>query len=74
MMSRIVRLVTCLGLLLPGCGDNPINRGPTFGGPDGTITWTAPAGNDKPVPGIDQGAVFAIGNAFLVWGMALKRP
>jgi hypothetical protein len=38
-----------------------------LGGPNGTITWVPPADKHDPLPGIDQGNVYFLGTAFVVW-------
>ena len=68
MMLRSVTLMACLGLFLTGCGGKPPNPSPRFGGPNGTVSWSSPGESDKLVPGIDRGAVFAVGKALIVWG------
>ena len=72
MMLRSVALMACLGLFLPGCGVKPTNPSPRFAGSNGTVGWSAAGESDNPVPGIDQGAVFAIGKAFIIWGDATR--
>src|SRR4051794_9936001 len=72
MMLRSVALMACLGLFLLGCGSTPPTPAVTFGGPNGTMTWTSPGGQDNPIPGIDYGAVFAVGKALVVWGDATR--
>ncbi len=57
----------CVCILAAGCVRPPANASPDLGGPNGTITWAAPDGKDNPVPGIDQGNLYHLGTAFVVW-------
>lgn len=70
-MTRMARLLLVLGpgLLAPGCGvAPPLPVATPPGGPNGTLSWNADSDIRNPVPGIDQGAVFAAGKSFVVWG------
>lgn len=65
MMRTVVSLWLCV--LASGCGISAAPISP-FGGPDGTVVWDSPVNTKEPVPGIDRGAVHAVGKAFIVWG------
>jgi hypothetical protein len=71
-MKLIVRNITVTAwacVLTSGCGRAPAPVNPDVGGPNGLITWM-PAGNDNPVPGIDQGTVYHLGRTFVLWSDA----
>src|SRR4051812_14307484 len=57
-------------MLVSGCSCTP---GPTsppdLGSPNGLITWSS-AGKDNPLPGVDQGTVYNLGTAFVLWSDA----
>jgi hypothetical protein len=57
-------------LLVSGCGRTPGPASPDLGGPSGIITWSASAGKGNPLPGIDQGSVYHLGTAFVLWSDA----
>jgi hypothetical protein len=58
-------------LLVSACSPTPGPTGPpSLGGPTGSITWMPLAGNENPLPGIDQGTVYHFGTAFVVWSDA----
>jgi hypothetical protein len=65
--SLAVTVWACM--LVSGCARNPVPATPDLGGPTGTITWS-PAGKDSTLPGIDQGNVYHLGKAFVVWADA----
>jgi hypothetical protein len=58
-------------MLASGCNRAPGPTGPPdLGGPNGLITWSPSPGKDNPLPGIDQGTVYNLGTAFIVWSDA----
>ena len=57
-------------LLASACNRAPVLGSPDLGGPNGLITWSASAGKDNPLPGIDQGSVYNLGTAFVLWSDA----
>jgi hypothetical protein len=58
-------------MLVFGCSCTPGPTGPPdLGGPNGLITWTSSAGKDNPLPGVDQGTVYNLGTAFVLWSDA----
>jgi hypothetical protein len=57
----------CVCILVAGCVRPAANSSPDLGGPNGTITWAPPDGKDNPLPGIDQGNIYHLGTAFVVW-------
>ena len=58
-------------ILVFGCSCTPGPTGPPdLGGPNGLITWTASAGKDNPLQGVDQGTVYNLGTAFVLWSDA----
>ena len=57
-------------LLVSGCGRTPGPASPDVGGPSGIITWSSSAGKGNPLPGIDQGSVYHLGTAFVLWSDA----
>ena len=54
-------------LFLVGCTGQPGSSTLDLGGPSGTITWLAPAQNEKPQRGIDQASIYYEGTTFVVW-------
>jgi hypothetical protein len=57
-------------MLVSGCGRTPGPASPDLGGSSGIITWLPSAGKGKPLPGIDQGSVYHLGTAFVLWSDA----
>jgi hypothetical protein len=58
-------------MLVSGCSRSPGLTGtPALGGPNGLVTWSPSAGKDNPLPGVDQGTVYNLGTAFVVWSDA----
>jgi hypothetical protein len=65
-------VTACLGLLVAGCGGTPESASSPAAdtavlGTLVPVTWTAPAGTKKPVPGIDHGTAYALGTTFVLW-------
>ena len=59
-------------MLVSGCSRTPGPTGPpALGGPNGLITWSPSAGKDNPLPGVDEGTVYHLGTAFVVWSDAV---
>jgi hypothetical protein len=85
-LTRIIAATAYAWLLACGCGhapdatDDPASPEAAIP-PLGTIrpvSWSAPAGKQPPLPGIDQGTVYALGTAFVLWsdrgdGMSVSR-
>src|SRR5262249_33018107 len=58
-------------LLVSGCSRTPGPTGPPdLGGSNGLVTWSRSAGTNNPQPGVDQGTVYNLGTAFVVWSDA----
>jgi hypothetical protein len=58
-------------MLASGCNRAPDPTSPPdLGGPNGLITWFPSPGKDSPLPGVDQGTVYNLGTAFIVWSDA----
>ena len=57
-------------MLVSGCGRTPRPASPDLGGPSGIITWSSSAGEGNPLPGIDQGSVYHLGTAIVLWSDA----
>ena len=57
-------------MLVSGCGRTPSPASPDIGDPSGIITWSSSAGKGNPLPGIDQGSVYHLGTAFVLWSDA----
>jgi hypothetical protein len=57
-------------MLVSGCARTPGPASPDLGGPSGVITWSSSAGKGNPLPGIDQGSVYHLGTAFVLWSDA----
>src|SRR5262249_61179810 len=72
MKSLVKSLVaTSLGCMrVSGCGRTPGPASPDLGGPSGIITWSSSAGKGNPLPGIDQGSVYHLGTAIVLWSDA----
>src|SRR5262245_20413121 len=73
-MKRFVKSVVAIAwayMLASGCNRGPAPTGlPDLGGPNGLITWSPSPGKDDPLPGVDQGTVYNLGAAFIVWSDA----
>ncbi len=54
-------------MLVSSCGRAPGPASPDLGGSSGIITWSSSAGKGNPLPGIDQGSVYHLGTAFVLW-------
>src|SRR5215831_15577462 len=63
--SLVATVWACM--LVSGCGRTPGPASPDLGGPSGIITWSSSAGKGDPLPGIDQGSVYHLGTAFVLW-------
>jgi hypothetical protein len=57
-------------MLVSGCGRTPGPASPDLGGPSGIITWSSSAGKGNALPGIDQGSVYHLGTAIVLWSDA----
>jgi hypothetical protein len=57
-------------MLVSGCGRTPVPASPDLGGPSGIITWSSSPGKGHPLPGIDQGSVYYLGTAIVLWSDA----
>jgi hypothetical protein len=73
-LTRSIIAIAWACILTSGCGRAPDSAGPLASDstipPLGTIkpiSWSAPAGTPDPLPGIDQGTVYALGTAFVLW-------
>lgn len=68
------RALGALALVVLGCADSspPARPRTVYGGPSGAIGWSAPLGKSDPVPGVDDGAVYAVGTALVIWGDATR--
>jgi len=66
-LSKNVVAAAWACMLASSCGPTSAPSVPQLGGPTGTITWGPVAGKDNPLPGIDQGNLYHLGTAFVVW-------
>jgi hypothetical protein len=69
LMLRSITVTAWVCMLTSGRGRAPAPANPDVGGPNGLITWM-PAGKENPVPGINQGTVYHLGRAFVLWSDA----
>jgi hypothetical protein len=66
-MIRTFSAILISGLFLAGCKPQQSSSSPVLDGPSGSVTWSASANTEKPLPGIDQASICYVGRAFVVW-------
>jgi hypothetical protein len=69
-LAKSLVATACACTLVSSCGHTPPPASPDLDGPSGIITWSASAGEGKPLPGIDQGSVYHLGTAVVLWSDA----